>query len=814
MAKSNFIVRGGADFSGIQNEINKTKKNLKGFASDVDSIFSGISQGLGLNLGKLTKVGLIAAATKKLVDFGKQAIEVASDLTEVQNVVDVTFGSMAADINEFASTATKQFGLSELSAKQFASTMGAMLKSSGISGEAVKDMSIELTKLTADMSSFYNLKPDEAFQKIRAGISGETEPLKQLGINMSVANMQAYALSQGIKKQWKEMTQAEQTLLRYNYLLSVTGDAQGDFARNAGSWANQIKLLKEQWQEFMSLIGKALIEILLPIVKFLNRALELLIDIAKAIGSIYTMIMGKEVIAEANIKIGDSASDAADSELDLAGGIEEASKAAKKALAPFDEINQLQDSLASGGGRIDFGGFSNFKSEINTKQVDDGLEESKKRWEGFFIKINDWWNKIKETLTIPIQIPAPIFASIPSPIYEPNWGLELPDLKKPEFPPIPNPIYKPNWNLIPPPVPIIEIPPINAEEYSLSLEKLKLKTAESFNNLLENAGITLKLLSNNIGIHYEWLRETTAGLLLELQTNVATAMEQMSTNISIVLETIEVNYETHKENVRAITTAISTVLVGNINQGLYTMGQNINTAINTVQANLETFGKNVGTIAAEIAQSWAKNLNEGFNVVSQNFSAFANTLGENLKAFGEGFLKVAAETARGFVNNMVEGFRTVWDNFKELMSSLGEQVSGWFKANKSMVLKTTIAAGVIVGAGALALALPTAIPYVTGALGGLAAIPGLAEGGITNGPMLAMIGDNPGGKEVISPLDKLQDMLISAVGTAMIQYEQFSSNREPIIVKVVLEGREIAQAIYDPLQEEERRRGTPIIQSL
>lgn len=159
------------DFSGIQQEISKTEKSLKGFESRINSTFKGISEGLGINLGKLTKVGLIAAATKKLVDFGKASIEVASDLREVQNVVDVTFGHMAKEVDEFAANAREQFGLSELSAKKFASTMGAMLKSSGITGEAVKDMSIELTKLAADMASFYNLDPEVAFTKIRAGIS-------------------------------------------------------------------------------------------------------------------------------------------------------------------------------------------------------------------------------------------------------------------------------------------------------------------------------------------------------------------------------------------------------------------------------------------------------------------------------------------------------------------------------------------------------------------------------------------------------------------------------------------------------------------
>lgn len=117
----------------------------------------------------------------------------------------------------------------------------------------MEGMSKKLTELSADMASFYNLSNDMAFEKIRSGISGETEPLKQLGINMSVANLEAYALSQGIRTSFQNMDQASQTLLRYNYLLSVTGDAQGDFARTSNSWANQVKLMGEQWRIFQAL---------------------------------------------------------------------------------------------------------------------------------------------------------------------------------------------------------------------------------------------------------------------------------------------------------------------------------------------------------------------------------------------------------------------------------------------------------------------------------------------------------------------------------------------------------------------------------
>lgn len=760
MAKSNFIVRGGADFSGIQKEVTKTQKTLKSFESNINSTFKGISEGLGINLGKLTKIGLIAAATKKLVDFGKEAIEVASDLTEVQNVVDVTFGSMAADINEFASNATKQFGLSELSAKKFTSTMGAMLKSSGITGEAVKTMSIELTKLAADMASFYNLDPEEAFQKIRSGISGETEPLKQLGINMSVANMQAYALSQGIKKQWKEMSQAEQTLLRYSYLLSVTGDAQGDFARNAGTWANQVKLLKEQWQEFMGLIGKALIEVLLPVVKFLNRALEFLINITKEIGKIYSLITGKEIAVETNNNIADSAMDAAEGEEELASGIDKAKKAAKGALAAFDEINQLQESIGDSGGDLGkaLGGLTTgqINTTISTKQVDEGPD--RKKWEDFFIWFENKWRGLKELVAIPITVPAPVFA------------------------PIPNPVYKPNWNLTPPPVPQVIFPPIVYTGYNSSLESIKVKTQEGLS----------------------WLAQK--------YTETSTVI---STGLSTAWSIIENNFNTHKVNLGTIATAIGTVIRSNISQGLTTLGNNTIVALESIQKNWQTWGANLGAIAIETVRTFASNLTSGFRTAASNTVSFANSQLESLKDWGSGVLEIAAETAKGFVANMVSGFQTVWENFNNLMAAMGEKVSGWFSANKKVITTTAIVAGVAIGAGALALAAPAAIPYVAAALGSLSAIPALKTGAITevNNPFLAVVGDHPTQKEVVSPLDDLMGMITSAVGTAILETRLFDSQSTGGDIVIQIDGTTLARILNPYSKKENVRIGPAMITS-
>lgn len=226
---------------------------------------------------KFTKVFKTIAASaaaakvgKMLLDFGKDAIQAESDLEEVQNVVDVTFGDGAAQIEKWAKAAGTQFGLTEVQAKRFTSTLGAMMKSAGLAGPEIVDMSTDLAGLAADMASFYNLDFDTAFQKIRSGISGETEPLKQLGINMSVANLEAYALSQGITKAFNDMSQGEQTLLRYQYLIQATADAQGDFARTSDSYANAVRTLETNIANLKANVGNVMLPIVNEVVSGIN----------------------------------------------------------------------------------------------------------------------------------------------------------------------------------------------------------------------------------------------------------------------------------------------------------------------------------------------------------------------------------------------------------------------------------------------------------------------------------------------------------------------------------------------------------------
>jgi hypothetical protein len=244
-----------------------------------DQTTAEAGEGISGSLKKAFSVATIAAFTAKagkmVLDFAKECVNAFSDLEEVQNVVDVTFGeSGAAKIDRWAKQAAQSFGLTETQAKRFTSTLGAMMKSAGLSGEEIVDMSTDMAGLAADMASFYNLDFDTAFNKIRSGISGETEPLKQLGINMSQANLQAFALAQGIKKPLDQMSQGEMIMLRYQYLMQATADAQGDFARTSDGYANSVRMLETNLESIKTKIGEVIIPIFADLVQGVNNFLS------------------------------------------------------------------------------------------------------------------------------------------------------------------------------------------------------------------------------------------------------------------------------------------------------------------------------------------------------------------------------------------------------------------------------------------------------------------------------------------------------------------------------------------------------------
>lgn len=259
------------DDAGFKKGLNGLGDTMNKFGTKLDNIAqnSGLSalnnqaNQLGNTIKGVFAGNMLTDAVKagigKLADFAKSAIMAASDLEEVQNVVDVTFGENATAIQEFADSAMKAYGLTEMQTKQYTSTLGAMLKSLGIADKDVLSMSVDLTKLTGDMASFYNLDHDTAYQKIKAGLSGEAEPLKALGINLSSATLNAYALQQGLSKTYDKMSEAEKVNLRYMYIMEATADAQGDFSRTSEGFSNQLRILQGNIANLTAGIGEKLL---------------------------------------------------------------------------------------------------------------------------------------------------------------------------------------------------------------------------------------------------------------------------------------------------------------------------------------------------------------------------------------------------------------------------------------------------------------------------------------------------------------------------------------------------------------------------
>ena len=278
MADGRVVFEIQGDPKGINTTLKDVTKNIeseskkwdKAAAESADEAESSWTGAVGKIVGALSAAGVAAI----LVNWGKAAISAASDLAEVQNVVDVTFGAGAVKIDSWAKSAGKAFGLTETQAKKYTSTLGAMMKSQGIADDQLLEMSTDLAGLAADMASFYNLDFDEAFQKIRAGISGETEPLKQLGVNMSAANLEAFALEKGITKAFSAMSQGEQTALRYQYIMQATADAQGDFARTADGFANATRRVETAMETIKTVGGGLLMEVVEPLTTGLASLLE------------------------------------------------------------------------------------------------------------------------------------------------------------------------------------------------------------------------------------------------------------------------------------------------------------------------------------------------------------------------------------------------------------------------------------------------------------------------------------------------------------------------------------------------------------
>lgn len=399
-------------------------KSMQQISSGANKSSKSVS-GLKAFLGKI--VGILAAgfSIRAIVNLGKEAVNLASDLTEVQNVVDTAFGSMSQKMEDFADTAIDTYGISKLTAKNIGSTYTAMARGMGQSLDEATDKALEMTGRVADIASFYNLTIDRANTIGRAVYSGETEPLKQIGVIMTEDQLAAFALANGYATLYKNMNAAQKLEVRQAYFLSQTSLAAGDFVKTQDSWANQTKILSERWKEFLSVLGTGLIQILAPVLKFLNQFVSAMTSALTAFNKF--LGINTEISATGAAGI----ADIADSMDDVTSSTEDATEAQKDLLGSYDKLNVISKDTSSGasgaGGGAGAGGLDITETvdEDKTKFLDSQVGKMKKILDGFsnYVKTNfgdtfknigtDMKNNMSNTKTIFSNILEDIKALIP-----------------------------------------------------------------------------------------------------------------------------------------------------------------------------------------------------------------------------------------------------------------------------------------------------------------------------------------------------------------------------------------------------------------
>lgn len=390
--------------SQIRSQLRGTQSESSRITKGISSGFAGIAAGVG---GAVMAIGAVVSALKSaasaVTGFAGDCLELGSDLAEVQNVVDVTFGSMSESVNQFAKDAIASYGLSETVTKKYMGTFGAMNKAFGFTTEKSYEMAEAVTKLTGDVASFYNLSSDEAYTKLKSIWTGETESLKDLGVVMTQNALDQYALANGYGKTTAKMSEAEKVMLRYYFVQEKLSAASGDFMRTSDGWANQVRVLSLRFDSLKASIGEALIPMLTPVVQGLNTLISKIQVAVEWFNRLISAFTGKEnsigsagvvssQAAEALGDIGENADESADDTV-------KAAKKIKNALAGIDEINVLKfgdDGSDSADSSADVGSVDSIIDESAVNDTDTVLDKMAEKIKDFIDKIKAEFDRLKD----------------------------------------------------------------------------------------------------------------------------------------------------------------------------------------------------------------------------------------------------------------------------------------------------------------------------------------------------------------------------------------------------------------------------------
>ena len=379
-----------ANTNELRKELNKANKNISGLQKSASKSTGGVTTAF-----KKLKTGIIALGIGKVI---KDSITMGMDAIESDSLFETSLGKSADAVRSWSDEVSNTLGLNAVAMRKNTGVIYNMTSSMGVAEDNALKMSKGISLLSEDMASFYNLDSAEAFNKLRAGLTGETEPLKALGILVDENTVKQVAYSEGIAQNGAELTQRQKVMARYVAILKQTGNAQGDLARTINSPSNQLRILKQQVTNLGIAFSNFLMPIISAVLPYITAFAKVVTQALNGLAGLLGLKSGGGDASKETKKISDNVGG-------LAGDYDKATKSAKKlkgSLAGFDEMNVLQDKSsdsagASGGGGGATGGDLGFnldEYDAHLDWIEGGTNEIAEKIKTAFSKVGEVVKKV------------------------------------------------------------------------------------------------------------------------------------------------------------------------------------------------------------------------------------------------------------------------------------------------------------------------------------------------------------------------------------------------------------------------------------
>lgn len=774
----------GLDLVVNQNQFDRQMRGITNIASKAGKILAG------------------AFAIKKITEFTSECLDLGSDLAEVQNVVDVTFSKMNEQVNNFAQNAVFQFGLSETMAKQYTGTFGAMAKAFGFVESEAYAMSTTLTGLAGDVASFYNITQGEAYTKLKSVFTGETESLKDLGVVMTQTALDQFALANGYGKTTAKMTEQEKVALRYAFVQQQLSLAQGDFARTSDSWANQVRILKLQFDSLRASLGQGFIAAVTPVIKVINTIMGKLVQLANVFSAFMKRLFG--VKSDSSSGIGALASDvssatnAMDNLSNSTSGVGSAAKKAAKeikGLMGIDEINNISSTGSdSDSGSGDSSGIGNIGMDdwdfSQQEKATDGLlskvEVFADKVRNIFKNISNFIKKHKEII---LSIIGGLVSGIIAFFIAGNWGaitgaiasvigwIEL----------IPTALGLAGLALTTPAALIAGAVAVVTTAFLYLWQ-----TSDSFRNALINGWNAL------VSALTPYFKAIMGALKLVGYFLV--------TVLKPILFLLWDAWCTVVDNIVKVTMSLWTNCIAPVVKFLGECLKKIIDGLNEIWQAWKPTIEKIGEILIVI---WNTCLKPVINWLGNEFIQAFRNVGNYIKPILEG-LKIMFNGLIDFIVGVFTGnWQKAWQGVQNIFRGIFDGLTNIAKKPLNAIID---AINTMIR-GLNKIKLPNWIPGFGGMGINIPTIPKLAKGGIVDAPTIAMVGES--GKEIVMPLENntgwITDLANKVAERLPSQSSNTSNNNQPINFTIQVGTTTLGKIVIDSINKVQRQAGTTLL---